>query len=129
MRPGPNLRARSVAAVGLMMPRRSSPGRSPEIGAAAKTVLRRLPAGGALLVGHIHMRHRVDELPDEIVLAALHQRRHGDGEADADRNAEHRDERLPAAAEDMGQGELDQQPHSGPPPAPAPRPEATAPAR
>ncbi|MCY1303663.1 hypothetical protein D9M70_533800 [compost metagenome] len=57
------------------------------------------------------MRHRVDELADEIVLAALHQSCHGDGEPDADRNAQHRDDRLPAAAGDVGQCEVEDEAH------------------
>ena len=74
-------------------------------------VLRWLAPGGALLVGNIDMRHRVDELLHEIVLSALHQRRHGDGEADADRDAEHGDKRLTAAAGNMGDCDVEDEWH------------------
>ena len=74
-------------------------------------VLRRLAPGGALLVGDIDMRHRVDELLDEIVLSALHQRRHGDGEADAYRDAKHGDNRLTTATSDMCKCDVEDERH------------------
>ena len=52
-----------------------------------------------------------DELADEVVLRALHQRCHGDREADAERHPETRYYCLAAAAEDVRQRKLQQQPH------------------
>jgi hypothetical protein len=98
------------AAVGLRMPRRSSLGRSPAILTAAKTS----SAGcrrGARLVGDLDVRHRIDELGDEVVLRALHQRGHRDREADADRHPEDGDDRLPAAAGEVGEGYVEDQAH------------------
>ena len=70
-------------------------------------ILGRLTAGCALLVGDVDMRHRVDELLDEIVLPTLHQRRHGNGESDADRNADDGNQRLATAAGNVREGDVE----------------------
>jgi hypothetical protein len=57
------------------------------------------------------MRHRVDELADEIILPALHQRRHGDREADPDGDPEYCHKHLPTAASDVCRGDVDDERH------------------
>jgi hypothetical protein len=99
------------AAVGLRMPRRSSLGRSPADPDRGEDLFRRLPPRCARLVGDLDVRHRIDELGDEVVLRALHQRGHRDREADADRHPEDGDDRLPAAAGEVGEGYVEDQAH------------------
>ena len=64
---------------------------------------RRLPA----LVGDRDVRQRVDQLPREVGLRALHQRRHHDGEADAGRDAGDRHQRLAHAEADVRQRDVE----------------------
>jgi hypothetical protein len=70
--------------------------------------LRRRPA---VFVQHRDMGRDVDDLGDEIFLEALHHRRDGDEEADAERDPEQRDNGLAPAPAQMGQGDLELQPH------------------
>jgi hypothetical protein len=57
--------------------------------------LRRLQRRLAALIGHGDVRQGIDQLAHEVVLGALHQRRHHDREADAGGDAGHRHQRLP----------------------------------
>jgi hypothetical protein len=57
------------------------------------------------------MGHRIDQRADELVLAALHQRRHANREADPQRDPGDRDQGLPPATADMGIGDIHQQVH------------------
>ena len=79
-------------------------------GRALELPLHRLERRVAELVLDHHVRRRVDDAADEVALRALHQRRHGDGEADAGGHPQHRQRRLPGAAADMGQRDADEEP-------------------
>ncbi len=88
-----------------------------------KQILRRLSARRAALVGDLHMGHGVHELGDEILFRALHQRRHGDGKAHPQRDAQNGHDGLAAASGDVDQGELEDQAHVIPSfPSPSPHP-------
>ena len=87
--------------------RRAEPGE----GDGVVDVLDRLAGRVALLVAQRDVRHAVDELGDEVALRAVHQRRHHNREADAHRDAEHADQRLAHARQDVGHGDIEHQPH------------------
>ena len=68
--------------------------------------LRGLLRREAALVRDGDVRHRVDELADEIVLRSLHEGSHHDGETDAGGDAGNGHQRLPRAAADMRQRDV-----------------------
>jgi hypothetical protein len=60
------------------------------------------------------MGHGVDELGDEILLGALHERGHGDGKPDPEGDAQNRHHGLPAASGDVRDGKLEDEAHAIP---------------
>ncbi|MHC2300598.1 hypothetical protein ACVJBD_004864 [Rhizobium mongolense] len=110
-RPGIHASSQERAAVGLMMPAAVLPRPQSEDLRRMEYGFGRLLSRRSLLVGDLDMRHGIDQLFHKIVLSALHECRHGDGKPDTDGNAEHGNKCLPAAAGNMGDGDLENQPH------------------
>ena len=107
--PGTQDFSAAMIASGFLMPRRLVSGVSPWISAAAKAASAGCGGACRALVGHRDMRQRVDQLPGEVVLRALHQRRHHDRKANSGGDTGHRDEGLARTGADMGECDVEDQ--------------------
>ena len=76
-----------------------------------ETALDRLELGIAVLVCDADVGCGVDDLAFEIDLAPLQHGRRGDGEPDAQSDADEGNQRLPGPAAQVGQGDVEDDPH------------------
>jgi len=103
-----------MIAIGFLMPRRRNLWREAVKLSRIERDLRRLKGRLPALVDDRDVRERVDQLPREVGLRTLHQRRHHNGEPDTGRDARDGHDRLPNPEANVRKRDFEDELH-GPP--------------